>query len=268
MEQGTHKELVEMNGNFAAMWADQISSADDPASSIAKKSSHRSINTVSQKNEGAEQVAEDVARPESVAADAPQAYNVDPSVAPSVRSAAPSVPATQNEEKTSTAPAVAFPTSAPSVDDLGSSAAASAPISFPTASDDRASSIRAQAATPTPGGVTFDQNTAKSGSPEVTDPESKKRRGTQNFQRIARRISLGSKRPDSLSSGGGFAAMIPGLRRDKEPSSSTPSPRMSEDNLTRAPTVDSPTPSVTGSDSKVKEKKDKKGRKSFLSSKD
>jgi len=251
VEQGSHRDLVAQDGIFASMWADQISASEDPAVSIAKKSSQRSIKAPSRENEGVQEDVQDNEHSvaESVPAEnQPEPYVVDePSAAPSVRSvAANSIP-----PKVATPP-VAFPASGLSVENIGSPPEPSAPVAFPTSSNDQAMSP--------PTNVTFEDS--RSATPD--DPESKKKgRGTQNFQRMARRISLTTKRSESS---GGFAAMIPGLRRDKDhkdPSAST-SPRMSEDNAAGGSLQGSPAPSVTSADKGKKDKKDKKRRMSVL----
>jgi hypothetical protein len=150
---------------------------------------------------------------------------------------------------------------------------AAAPIAFP-ASDSAsvinqpeapaapASSTNLASSPPAiPTGVTFEASASpRNGTPDPDSEPKRKRTASQNFQRLARRISINTRRENS------FASIIPGLRRDK---SDTSTPRVSTDEGSRgegssitAVTTESPAPSVKDDDKKLR-KKDKK-RKSTL----
>jgi len=129
--------------------------------------------------------------------------------------------------------------------------ASAGPVQFPT-SDDAASDSHADSgattSVPTPA-VTFDANLSSPPRIGTPDPESepkKKRMSAQNFQRLARRISITARRQSS--------SLIPGLKKDS-------SPRVSVDDG-RSEGTDSPGGSIRADD-KSKSKKDKKERKSF-----
>ena len=137
---------------------------------------------------------------------------------------------------------------------------APAPVAFP-GSDDTASQAQSEAApavaaTSTPG-VTFDptvDNTpSRTDTPDPDAEPKRKRISSQNFQRMARRISITTRR--------GTTSIIPTLKRNE----STNSPRGSTD---EGPSVRSDTESPAGSLNQKerkkiikKEKKDKKEKK-------
>lgn len=133
----------------------------------------------------------------------------------------------------------------------------SSPIEFPT-SDDASASNAVPVSSP---GITFAPEVSSPPRTGTPDPESepkRKRISSQNFQRLARRISLSTKRQGSSSS---FPS-IPGLRRDgsKDESAAGGSVR-GESSVTDAPRTDSPVPSVQGSEGgkeKTQKKKEKK----------
>ena len=91
---------------------------------------------------------------------------------------------------------------------------------------------------------------SRTGTPGPEDEGKRKRISSQNFQRLARRISLSTRRQGSISS------IIPGLKRSESPRASM------DDNDARAEgsTTDSPASSVRGDD-KGKSKSKKKDKK-------
>ena len=94
---------------------------------------------------------------------------------------------------------------------------------------------------------------SRTGTPGPEDEGKRKRISSQNFQRLARRISLSTRRQGSMSS---IIPNIPGLKRSESPRTST------DDNDTRGEgsTTDSPASSVKGDD-KGKSKSKKKDKK-------
>ncbi|KAL0956110.1 hypothetical protein HGRIS_002278 [Hohenbuehelia grisea] len=275
VEQGTHKELVAQDGVFASMWADQVSASEEPAasvrSSVKKEASGLSLNAeptfgpeppAPQDEEpipfDVEPIGQVVATPDHVAEDIP--HDADATNTQTV----PVPEASSSDAPAEVTPGVAFPSSEAPVDaaqaalptvDQPSSDAPSAPIAFPTsAPDDTASQDHAETVTAAQSpGVTFGESvnaTPRSGTPGA-DSEPKR---PGQFQRLARRISLTTRRQGSSSS----MSMIPGLKRDT-------SARQSEDGSSRGePSArtsnDSPAASLAGED-KPKKKKDKKGKK-------
>lgn len=126
--------------------------------------------------------------------------------------------------------------------------ARASPVNFPSSEDapDHRNSLSTSPSPPA--GVTFDANLSPPPRTGTPDPDSEpKRKITQNFQRLARRISISAKRQSSS-----FIPGIPGLKRDS-------SPRVSVDDG-RLERTDSPSSSIKTED-KGKKKKDKKERK-------
>jgi len=99
--------------------------------------------------------------------------------------------------------------------------------------------------------VTFGVNSppSRTGTPGPEDEGKRKRISSQNFQRLARRISLSTRRQGSVSS---IITNIPGLKRSESPRGST------DDNDTRAEATDSPASKVKGDGKGKSKKKDKK----------
>lgn len=219
VEKGSFRELIHIeDGIFASMWADQVTSSDDPLAngSVKKKVSGYSVGT----GEGEPIV--------TVAPEIPEVADVteEPVVLP-VAEVITDEPQAMDEGT------IAFPTSSEAVD----------AIAFPTSSE---------AITVTGPSVTFGDRVnsppSRSGTPEVDGEPKRKRISSQNFQRLARRLSLGTRRQGSTSS---IIPGIPGLgKRESSPKVSIDEPR------------DSPAESVKGEE-KTK-KKDKKSRKGSI----
>ncbi|KAG1716106.1 hypothetical protein ID866_1078 [Astraeus odoratus] len=209
-EHGTFKELLEANGVFASMWTERMSPPDVSAPSAAGYDVEAA---------GAQAVSGSGAVADSPHAITASLRPADSVRTPSIRaptasvraeSIAPAVPAKDadatgpisfptSEPEDAPAPApVAFPTS-----DEGSPPA---PIAFPTSDDTR--SVSSQPRHPIPGhvqsnSVTFDTTSTPprsdtpdpSGTPNAESTDGKRKRiSSQNFQRIARRISLSTQR--------------------------------------------------------------------------
>ncbi|KAL5528172.1 HMT1 [Sanghuangporus sanghuang] len=220
VEQGTHRELLEMGGIFAAMWADQIRTEDPQfaTNDIKQEVSGYSVEH-QQTDKGTETEAPSTDMPQEAAAAAseeeastavadpvatadgkePTGDNVPEATSTTSASAAPESGANESavnhksEPSTSADAPVKFPGSESPV------AFPSGPVSFP--STDEPESMQPDAGTSTPpGGVTFDasvRGSPRSGTPDPADPK-RKRTASQNFQRFARRVSLVGRRQGSV----------------------------------------------------------------------
>jgi len=254
-EQGTFKELLALDGIFASMWADQVSATEDAAVSVAAGSVGKDG---SPENGEANEALTEVQRPlDSVIPPQEEAYLV---ATPEQRSTIDLPPTETGAEKDVAAEpkGLAFPsgTHHDVADGKGTETSAEPvqfpqddtspqPLSFPS-SDPEGSSIK-----PAPA-VTFgaDVNPPRTATPDQEEPK-RKRISSQNFQRLARRISITARRQSSS-----IIPNIAGLKRDS-------SPRVSVDD-NGARDTDSATGSVKADDKgKKKEKKDK-SRKSTL----
>lgn len=274
-EQGNFKELLELDGIFASMWADQVSSNEDPSLSLAEGSIQKEAvgYVVDTQESTGDQIAELAALPTSV-----NQTSVTEPLEPNDQ-AAQVEDKGQNEgsNETSADSAVPFPTSTnidPATKDKdedrieipGEQPVAQvptptttipfpAPIAFPTS--DSASEIRRVDTPPivSPPAVTFDANVnsppSRTGTPDVEGETKRKRISSQNFQRLARRISLTTRRSSSSVIPG-----IPGFKRDQSPRVSTDDNR--PEGSAAGPSNQSPAASVKGDDKGKLKKKDKK----------
>ncbi|EFI28192.1 mitochondrial half-size ABC transporter [Coprinopsis cinerea okayama7 len=309
IEQGTHAELLALDGVFASMWADQVSSSDP----ISRKSSFRKEvesnapdsspttldggDPVGQPSEPAgafqealidlrddtDKVEEDENKPvEEQTKDVPKEPEVSRNLASDPVVAFPSSEPLDEEPSQPrgsslnvTAAGQDGSTRGPDAPVSAASPIASAPIAFP-ASDSASvldkpetSASPPQGASsvspPVPFGVTFEEATSppRNGTPDPDAEPKRKRTASQNFQRLARRISLTTRRQGSVSS------ILPVLKRE------TASPRGSTDEGTSsrgegssitAVMSDSPAPSMKSDEPKPKLKKKDKKRKSTLGS--
>jgi hypothetical protein len=220
------------------MWADQVSSAEEVAASIGDDSSKKEV--ISSDPPGPTDIDEPTVVPyetTDVVEDGDQAENTALAF-PS--SEVQPVDAAENDGPVQFPSSSVFPT-----DPVRAS-----PVDFPASEDapDHRASLSASPSPPP--GVTFDANLSsppRTGTPDPDGEPKRKMISTQNFQRLARRISITAKRQSSS-----FIPAIPGLKRDN-------SPRVSIDDG-RPERTDSPSGSVK-SDDKGKKKKDKKERK-------
>ncbi|KIK91374.1 hypothetical protein PAXRUDRAFT_41102, partial [Paxillus rubicundulus Ve08.2h10] len=241
VESGSFKDLLETHGLFASMWADHLgTSAPAPDSSSA---------TASRVVEGYDVTSPnvEVSVTGDVTHDSPHAVTASiraPSIrVPSIRptasvkaeSVAPSVPAKDLQ------PPVSFPLSGseePQPTAFPSSSVGSAPVAFPTSpdtaplvfptsDDSRSISSASQTHIRLPTAITFDTTAtpprvstpdptgASSSSPTPEAEGKRKRISSQNFQRLARRISLSTPRKGTGIQGiPGIAGIAGVLRRD------------------------------------------------------
>ncbi|KIO04474.1 hypothetical protein M404DRAFT_550650 [Pisolithus tinctorius Marx 270] len=209
VEQGAFDELLAENGIFTSMWAEYSQSTSAPAGPPPVGYDAEAVDT-----EDVDRVVADSPRPVSASL-----RPVDSIRAPSLRAPAASIhaeptapvvppkdnvpvsfPTSDPEEEPATTPApVAFPTSG------DSSSQAPEPVAFPVSDDAR--SVASQPRPAVPGhvqgaSVTFDTTTTPprsgtpdpSGTPNDSTDGKRKRISSQNFQRLARRISLSTPR--------------------------------------------------------------------------
>lgn len=143
---------------------------------------------------------------------------------------------------------VAFPTSD------------SAPIAFPTSTSDETASQKAPSSTQTPG-ITFAQGVStpeRTGTPDPESETKRKRISSQNFQRLARRLSVTTKRAGSVSG----IPILGNFRRDTTSGSgSTPAQESTDGDAGPKVSSESPAASISDSDKdKAKKEKEKKKR--------
>ncbi|KAJ7078899.1 hypothetical protein B0H15DRAFT_859656 [Mycena belliarum] len=280
VEQGTHTELLALDGVFASMWADQISTTGGLPTPVAD--AHRSLPEADVLGYTVEPdvpevdaavVAEalaDLAVTDSALAEGTLEVTESPEPEPDVPDIAqiPTEPDSRGADDVpppvpvkstpiafpveSTTP-VAFPASEPEpavFTQPATSPLAAEPLTFPTSDDMPAAQETPSVQSP---GVTFEPGLASPTTSPDPDAEPKRKRiSSQNFQRLARRISLTTRRQGSTSS---MASIIPGLKRDKP---------AGDDNSLRGEgsgrnSIDSPTGSLSDKGKlKKKDKKDKR----------
>ena len=310
VEQGNFKKLLAIDGIFASMWADQVSSTDDPVLSIsgtgvkgevsgyivdpeetkleetkqdeamreeAKQDGTKQEET-KQEETKKDETKHDEAMREETKQDKPQqekpqdiAEILNPITFPvSLVAESVDVPVEEEQVKLDVPLAVAavgedpLPQSEP-VDDIDTPNTAPI-IPVPVNLQPSVTTVEFPATSKTPQpemrrsdspvsftpAVTFGVSSppSRTGTPGPEDEGKRKRISSQNFQRLARRISLSTRRQGSISS------IIPGLKRSESPRAST------DDNDTRAEgsTTDSFASSVKGDD-KGKSKSKKKDKK-------
>lgn len=253
VEQGTFKELLALDGLFASMWADQVSATEDAAVSVAAGSVGKDASPESgEANEGlaADEGLTVDQRPSDTVILPQEGYLVS---IPDQRSTVdlPQKGVTPEPES------LVFPSSAPDGAVEGTGAETNQdPIQFPqesTSPPPLAFPSSEPESSSTKPAVTFgaDVNTPRTGTPDQESEPKRKNMASQNFHRLARRISLTTRRQSSS-----IIPNIPGLRRES-------SPRVSVDDNSARDT-DSATGSIKGDDKgKKKEKKDKSWKNAF-----
>jgi hypothetical protein len=272
VEQGTFKELLALDGLFATMWADQVSATEDAAVSVTVGSIDKGV--LLENGEDDERPVEEEV-PKDTLTSPSQEIPFVPSPRPlSLVDFASSEPALQKDDAVKPTEGVLFPNAEPYDVSDGKSTTAevppqvdvpSTPFAFPSSQVDASSTPSAFPSSPDPDrddqssnrvapAVTFgaDINPSRTGTPDPDSEPKRKRISSQNFQRLARRISISAKRQGSGIIPSSMIPTIPGImKRDS-------SPRVSVDDSNQRDT-DSATGSTKGDD-KGKKKKDKKDK--------
>jgi ATP-binding cassette subfamily B (MDR/TAP) protein 6 len=260
IEQGSHKELIALNGVFASMWADQISTSEDSASirsakpelsgySAGPSASTEEVALPVDKEVGDESLTDIPPRGEAEQAAEPAEpqFTEEPEPIASPESEDP--PLAFPSSELATAP-ISFPPSEPAEEFVSPSDIQSEPtspvVTFPVSDGTQSTS---QSVPLTPAGVTFEttKTPSRTGTPDPDAEPKRKRISSQNFQRLAKKISVSTRRQGSV------ASIIPGLKRDS-------SPRVSVDDSAagsvrgEGSTNDSPAPSVREEKKRKKKK--------------
>ncbi|KAH9026666.1 hypothetical protein EDB83DRAFT_2424942 [Lactarius deliciosus] len=275
IEQGTHRELLELNGVFAAMWADQISATGEQAVDGGPREALNGyqIDDVAPISEPA--IADIDAGPtqDTAASEAPveETSLSQETISEGTRPlavldvpAAATVAGTQVDDTL-----IAFPSSneaaasdaVPSkVNPVAFPTSDSAPIAFPGTSSDEAASQKAPSTAQTPG-ITFAPEVGtpeRTGSPDPDAEPKRKRISSQNFQRLARRISVTTRRAGSISG----IPILGNLRRDtSSASTSTPAQASTDSDAGPGAASQSPAASIQSEPDKDKSKKKEKEKK-------
>ncbi|KAJ6603106.1 hypothetical protein B0H10DRAFT_1957867 [Mycena sp. CBHHK59/15] len=246
VEQGSHTELLALDGIFASMWADQISTSGGLATPPAGGNDPLPEPDISGYSlEPAEHVlpgAEAEVMPETMAeiegvllatepplVDTLEAVTQSPEAEDEVPIELPGESEPKGpEEPSPVAPSpsedaapIVFPATEtadfPSVSPT--SPLATAPLTFPVSADEEPQEAEKPTPIQTPG-VTFEPGlTSPTSAPDPDAEPKRKRISSQNFQRLARRISLTTRRQGSTSS---MASIIPGLKKSSGDDSSVP----------------------------------------------
>ncbi|KAH9957336.1 hypothetical protein BC827DRAFT_1226357 [Russula dissimulans] len=277
IEQGNHEQLLKLNGVFAGMWADQISAAGLPVDEgLGQGVTGYQIDDAIPVSDGLVTADIDTAPTQDTAeplAEAPEAP---------VQETAP----TQDTVLEGTRPQASTPSQDGStaavaagaqVDDVLRAGAPGSdipnPVAFPTSDStpvafpaSRSDEITSQTTDQAPG-ITFAPEVStpeRTGTPDP-DSETKRRRiSSQNFQRLARRISITTRRAGSISG----IPILGNLRRDgTSVSASAPAQESTatDSDAGTKPVSESPAPSISESDKdKAKKEKDKKKRRTFI----
>ena len=252
IERGNHAELLALNSTFAEMWNDQVSSSD-AASTVAKRHSVAGYE-VEQDTTTTQDVTESGDAAEHEANNSGAGANIES--AENDANAPVDFPTSNRDQEVEEVP----------VEPKPAERAPSQPVTFPTTvafpgSGDVEShdtpSIANGSRSQSPA-VTFEPQSPPSRN-ETPDPDAetkRKRTASQNFQRLGRRISIGTRRAGSA------LAMpiqnIPGFKREGTSTSIN-----KDEPVTDAPASDSPSPSLNDV-AKAWLKKDKKEKRKTL----
>jgi len=245
IEQGTHKELLEKEGTFAKMWADQVNAdrlahslkspqetnglglvienvspqiaitgydaeptqipeSKQPEASIEATGAILTAGTLVDEPEGAEEsIRASVTAPEDKASLAPEPQEDEQNVEKgSVKRA--EEPEAGSQVAANEPEALVKEASLRDVQEsVEAPAVAPAPIAFPSGGDDaRSSKPPSVAATPS-GGITFSPEVnsppSRSGTPDPDAGPKRKRISSQNFQRLAKKITMVRRNSSSAS---------------------------------------------------------------------
>ncbi|KAH9020826.1 hypothetical protein EDB85DRAFT_2152777 [Lactarius pseudohatsudake] len=258
IEQGTHRELLELNGVFAAMWADQISATGEQAVDGGPREALNGYQI-----DGVAPISE----PTIADIDAGPTQDTAELLAEASEAPAEETPLAQETISEGTRPlavldvpaaaAVAVPSK---VNPVAFPTSDSAPIAFPGTSSDEAASQKAPSTAQTPG-ITFAPEVGtpeRTGSPDPDAEPKRKRISSQNFQRLARRISVTTRRAGSISS----IPILGNLRRDtSSASTSTPAQASTDSDAGPGAASQSPAASIQSEPDKDRSKKKEKEKK-------
>ena len=269
VEQGTHKELLEVNGVFAAMWADQITATGEQAVDDGPKEVLNGYQ-IDDAIPVSEPTITDVdAAPTQdtaeLASEAPVQETLPVQETPQSGSvldvpAAAAVAGTQVDDTLITFPssnkAAGSDATSSKVNPVAFPTSDSAPIAFPGTSSDEAASQKAPSTGQAPG-ITFAPEVGtpeRSGTPDPDAEPKRKRISSQNFQRLARRISVTTRRAGSISSS---IPILGNLRRDASSASAAPQAQAATDS-DAGPSVVSQSPAASIQSEPVQDKSKKK----------
>jgi len=279
IEQGNHEQLLKLNGVFAGMWADQISAAGLPVDvGLGEGVTGYQIDDAIPVTDGPVTADIDAAPTQDTAgslAEAPEApvQETAPTQDTILEGTRPQATPSQDGSTAVVAAGTQVDDAPRAVADVAGSDAPSKPVAFPTSdstpvafpsstSDETASQTTGQ----TPG-ITFAPEVStpeRAGTPDPESETKRKRISSQNFQRLARRISITTRRAGSISN----IPILGNLRRDgTSGSASAPGQESTatDSDAGGKAASESPAPSINESDKdKAKKEKDKKKRRTFI----
>jgi ABC-type multidrug transport system ATPase subunit len=255
VEQGNHHELLAQNGLFATMWNNQIRANEVP-SIVGKRASVREDSStavepdVIVKTEETETSAPEEDVPEVVPVEEQDNVNdTDVAAEATVEAVEVASPEPVEEPAAAAAPApIAFPSSPVDDEPVMQKTTEPEPLSFPAGEEATSPPV----STP---GITFEENAERQGTPDPEGAPKRKRISSQNFQRLAKRISISGKRQGSSNS-----ITIPGFRRGESASQARGADEFGgrASDVSSPPNADSPAGSIADSNTKKEKKKSKK----------
>ena len=253
IERGNHAELLALNGAFAEMWNDQVSSSD-AASTVAKRHSVAGYEV-----EQDTTTAQDVAENGDATEHEPNHFGVGTDIkSPENDTDTPVDFPTNNRDQEEVEE---VPVEPKRVDrEPSQPVTLPATVAFPGSGDAESHDTPsvANGSRPQSPAVTFEPQSPPSRN-ETPDPDAeprRKRTASQNFQRLSRRISIGTRR-----AGSALAVPIqniPGFKREGTSTSIN-----KDEPVTDAPASDSPSPSLNDV-AKAWLKKDRKEKRKTL----
>lgn len=253
IERGNHAELLASNGTFAEMWNDQVS-ASDAASTVAKRQSVVAGYEAEQDTTTAQDETENGDAAEYEANHSGVGANIK--LAENDANAPVDFPTTDRDQEVEEEP---VKPKRESVVEREPSQPLTSPttVAFPASGDveSHRTPSNADGSRPQSPGVTFEPQSPPPRN-ETPDPDAepkRKRTASQNFQRLGRRISIGTRRAGSALA----IQNIPGFKREGTSTSTN-----KDEPVTDAPETSSPSPSLN--DLAKKLKKDKKEKRKTL----